>query len=72
MAGSRGGENTVLADEKLLDTVGSTNLGDELDDLGVPEATITTNNKEGIYLGPNVRDCFESVGGKPGDFPSYP
>lgn len=48
MAGGGGGENTILADEKLLDTVGSTNLGNELDDLGVPEATITTNNKEGI------------------------
>lgn len=46
MASSGSGQNAVLADEQLLDTVGGTNLGNQLDDLGVPEATITTNDEE--------------------------
>lgn len=41
--GSR--ENTVLADEELLDAVRGTNLGSKLDNLGVPEAAITTNDE---------------------------
>lgn len=48
MAGSRCGQNTVLADEKLLDAVCSTNLGNQLNDLGVPEAAIATNDEERI------------------------
>lgn len=46
MAGSWCGQDTVLADEELLDAVSGTNLGNQLDDLGVPEATITTNDEE--------------------------
>ena len=48
MASCRRGENAVLADQELLDSVGSTNLGNDLDDLWVPEAAITTNNKERV------------------------
>lgn len=47
MAGSGCGQNAVLADEQLLDTVCSTDLCDQLDDLGVPVTAITTNNQEG-------------------------
>lgn len=46
MAGSWCGQNTVLADEELLDAVSSTNLGDQLNDLGIPETTVTTNDEE--------------------------
>lgn len=51
MAGSGCGQNAILADEQLLDTVGSTDLCDQLDNLGVPVTTITTNHQEGAcYL----------------------
>lgn len=45
VAGCWCAEDTVLTDQELLDTVGGTNLGDQLSDLGVPVATITTNDK---------------------------
>lgn len=47
MAGSGSGQNAVLADEQLLDTIGGTDLRDQLDDLGVPVPAITANNQEG-------------------------
>lgn len=47
MAGSGSGQNAVLADEQLLDTIGGTDLCDQLDDLGVPVPAITTDNQEG-------------------------
>jgi hypothetical protein len=50
MAGSGSRENAVLADQELLDTVGGTDLCDQLDDLGVPVATITTNDEEGACV----------------------
>lgn len=50
MASSWCGQNTVLADEELLDAVSGTNLGDQLNDFGVPETTVTTNDEE--------RACF--------------
>jgi hypothetical protein len=46
MAGGRRRQNTILADEELLYTVGSTDLGNQLDDLGVVVAAITTNDEE--------------------------
>lgn len=46
MASSRGRQNTVLADEELLDTVGSADLGNQLDNLGVPVAAITADDEE--------------------------
>jgi hypothetical protein len=49
MAGSRSGEDTVLTDKKLLDTVGGTNLGNELDHLRVVVATIATDDKKRAY-----------------------
>jgi hypothetical protein len=46
VAGSRSGKNAVLADQELPDTVGSSNLGDQLNDLRVVEAAITANDEE--------------------------
>jgi hypothetical protein len=46
MAGSRSRENTVLANKKLLDTIGGTNFSNQLNDLGVPVATITSDDEE--------------------------
>jgi hypothetical protein len=46
MASCGGREDAVLADEELLDAVGSTNLGDQLDNLWVPVPTITTDYEE--------------------------
>lgn len=48
MAGRRSGKNSILADDELLDTVGGTDLGNQLDDLGVPEPAITTNDKSRV------------------------
>jgi hypothetical protein len=45
MAGSGSRKDTVLADDELLDSVCSTNLGNELDNLGVPVATIATDDE---------------------------
>jgi hypothetical protein len=36
-------ENAFLADQQLLDAIGSANLRNQLRDLGVPVPTITTN-----------------------------
>ena len=48
MRSGRGRENAILADEKLLDAIGSANLGNQLDDLGVPIPAIASNDKEGV------------------------
>jgi hypothetical protein len=47
MAGGRGREDAVLADEQLLDAVAGTDLGDQLDDFGVPVATVAADDEEG-------------------------
>lgn len=49
MTGSRSGEDTVLTDKELLDTVGGTNLGNELDHFGVVVATIATDDEKRAY-----------------------
>jgi hypothetical protein len=46
MAGGRCRQDTVLADQELLDAVSSTNLGNELDNFRVPVAAISANDKE--------------------------
>jgi hypothetical protein len=40
-------EDAILADQQLLDTVGGTDLGDQLSDFGVPVTAITTNDEGG-------------------------
>jgi hypothetical protein len=40
----------MLTDQQLFDSVAGTDLGNELNDLGVPEATIASNNQEGPYI----------------------
>lgn len=47
MAGSWGTEDAVLADQKLLDAICSTDLCNCLYDLRVVVATVTANNEEG-------------------------
>lgn len=59
MAGSGRGQNTVLADEELLDAVRSTNLGNQLDHLGVPETTVATNDEERAWKGSLVSYCHD-------------
>ncbi len=46
MAGRGCRKNTILANEELLHAISSTNFGDQLNDLGVPEATVTSDDKE--------------------------
>ena len=46
MASSRCAEDTILADQELLDAVGSTDLCDLLSNLGVPVTTISSNDEE--------------------------
>lgn len=48
VASSRSAQNTILADQQLLDTVGRTDLRNLRDHLGVIVATITTDNQERI------------------------
>lgn len=45
MAGRGSGKNSILADDKLLDAIGRTDLGNQLNDLGVPEPAIAANDK---------------------------
>lgn len=51
MAGGRGGEDAVLADEELLDAIGGANLGDELDHLWVPVAAVAADDEKGAWGG---------------------
>ncbi len=44
VAGGWGGQDAILSDQQLLHTIGSTDLGNELDDLGVPETAVATDN----------------------------
>lgn len=46
--GSRGTEDTILADDELLDTVCGTNLCNGLGDLGVPVTTVTTDDESRV------------------------
>jgi hypothetical protein len=46
MTGSRSTQNAVLANEHLLDSIGSTNLCNLLDNFGVVVTAVTTNDEE--------------------------
>ena len=46
MTGCRCAQDAILSDEELLHSIGSANLGNQLDDFGVEVATITTNDQE--------------------------
>ena len=46
VAGSGGGEDAILADQQLLDTISGTDFGNLLDDLGVVVAAIATDDEE--------------------------
>jgi hypothetical protein len=47
VAGCGCAEDAILTDKQLLDTVGGTNLGNQLSNLGVPVAAITANDEDG-------------------------
>ena len=49
MAGGWRGQDTILTDQELLDAVGSTDLGDHLDDFGVPKAAVASDDQGGTY-----------------------
>ena len=46
VTGGRCAHDSVLADQELLDAVCCTDLGDQLGDLRVPVAAITTDDEE--------------------------
>jgi hypothetical protein len=46
VAGCWCAQDAILADQQLLDSIGGTNFGDQLSDLRVPVATITTDDKD--------------------------
>lgn len=48
MTSSRRTQDTILTDQKLLDTICSSNLSDQLYDLWIPVSSITTNDEETI------------------------
>ena len=60
IAGSRGTEDAVLAYDELLHTIGGTDLGDLLNDVGVVVATIATNDEESVLSA--LRDGEEDTG----------
>jgi hypothetical protein len=51
-------QDAILADQELLDAVRSTDLSDQLSDLGVPVPAIATNDKErsSNALGDRLKD----------------
>jgi hypothetical protein len=49
VAGGGRRQNAVLADQELPDAVCRTDLGNQLDDLGVPEPSIAANDEEGTF-----------------------
>lgn len=57
--GSRCAQNTSLTDQKLLDTVGGSNLCDQLNDLWVPVSSIASNDQEAVLhaLGNGEQDA---------------
>lgn len=49
MAGGRRRQDAILADQELLDTVGSTNLGNQLDNLWVPIPPVAADDEESAW-----------------------
>jgi hypothetical protein len=49
MASCRSAQNTVLSDQELLDAIRSTDLRNQLHDLGVPVSAITANHQEAAF-----------------------
>jgi hypothetical protein len=60
VAGCGCAEDAILTDQQLLDTVGGTNLGDQLSDLWVPVAAITANDEDGAVDA--LRNGLEDAG----------
>lgn len=48
MTGSRCAQDAILADQQLLDTICSTDLGNQLHNLWIPVSSITTNDQEAV------------------------
>ena len=46
MAGSWSGQDAILTDEKLLDTICRANFSNQLDNFGIPVSAVTTDDKE--------------------------
>lgn len=65
MTSSWGAQDTLVPDEQFLDTVGSTDLCNLLDSLGVVVTTITTNYEERSFgsLGDSLEECCNEVFG---------
>jgi hypothetical protein len=59
VAGRWCAENALLADQQLLDAVGSTDLSDQLSDLGVPVPAVAANDEGGAFnaLGNGEQDA---------------
>ncbi len=51
MAGGGCGEDAILADDELLDAVCRANLGDVLNDFGIPVASVDADDKSRIDCG---------------------
>lgn len=63
MAGSRCAQNSILANEDLLDAVRGSDFGNELNNLGVVVAAVSANNEEGILgtLGDGLEEGGDEV-----------
>jgi hypothetical protein len=60
VAGCGCAEDAILTDQQLLDTVGGTNLGDQLSDLWVPVTPVTANDENRAVN--TLRDGLENAG----------
>jgi hypothetical protein len=60
VARSRSTEDAILADQELLDAIGSTDFGNLLDNLRIVVATITTDDKESSLS--TLRDGEQDAG----------
>ena len=49
MASCRCAHNAILTDQKLLDSICSSNLSDQLNDLWVPESSISANDQKASF-----------------------
>jgi hypothetical protein len=48
VTGSRCAHDAILADQELLDAIGSADLGNGLSDLWIPVAAVTTDDEERV------------------------
>jgi hypothetical protein len=65
MAGCGSRQNAILSDQELLDAIGSADFGNQLDNFWIPKSSITTDDKERVWLECIVSYCGACEGYTP-------